>query len=196
MASATPTAQMSVGLVALGLLIERPDNGYQLEQRLHQRLGASGYAKGAVEHALERLERDGDVLRVEGEYVATEGGVVRFERWLHASTSLPPLREELLARVALCRPRNMPRMIQVIREAQLACVSQLEAYNASVLAEEARTDLMGWERHTRCAVLSGEAAWWDARVDWLAQLREGLERALAAHRAEVQAPRPGPPGSV
>ena len=187
---------MSAGLLALGLLIDQSENGYQVEQRVRERLGSTGYSKGAVRNALSRLECRGEVVRegCRGGYVPTEQGVARFKRWLRSSTSLPPMREELLARIAFCGPQDMPRLIEVIREAQLASIAQLEDHNGLLVEEEARTDLKGWERHVACAVSNADAAWWDARIVWLESMRESLRDALATYEAEQRSEHATAPG--
>jgi DNA-binding PadR family transcriptional regulator len=178
---------MSAGVVVLGLLVERPDNGYQLERRLDERLGSAQFGQAAAHHALKRLKKQGFVRLVDGQYVATVGGVEHFERWLRSSTTLPPMREELLARFALCRPKHLPRLIHVIREAELACMAQLEDLNERTREEERSADRRGWEWHMGLAVMTGDAAWWDARIKWLGDLRVCVQNAWLAYEAELRA---------
>ena len=50
---------LSTRHVVLGLLVERPGYGYDLQQRIDARLGFLGLSENAVYKILERLEREG-----------------------------------------------------------------------------------------------------------------------------------------
>jgi hypothetical protein len=91
---------------------------------------------------------------------------------------------ELMDRLALCRPSDMPRLIEVLREAELACTVRLEDLNACTREQERAADLQGWEAHLSVAAMTGTAAWWDARIRWLGDLRAGLQRAWLGYEAE------------
>jgi DNA-binding PadR family transcriptional regulator len=181
---------MSTGMVVLGLLAERPDNGYRLERRLNERLSSARFERGAAQHALKRLSMRGYVRCVEEEYRATASGVERFESWLRSATAMPPERDELMARLALCRPGDMPHLIEVLREAELACTARLEDLNARTREQERSADLQDWEAHMSVAAIAGTAAWWDARIKWLGDLRAGLQRAWLGYEAEQRGAAP------
>ncbi len=38
---------------------------------------------------------------------------------------MPPLRDELHMKIALCRPRNVPRLIEMIAGQELVCLGRL-----------------------------------------------------------------------
>jgi DNA-binding PadR family transcriptional regulator len=186
-----PMSQTSSRLVTLGLVIEQPGSGYQVERRLNERLASTQFGPSAAKHALTRAQRDGLVRRVSGKYEATPTGVEHFERWLRSASVLPPIREELLARVALCRPKDMPRLVEVLREAELACLEVFDSLNRKSRGE--RIAAQGWRGHIDIAVIDSDAAWWDARIKWLTDLREGVQRAWRTYQAER---RPGSPTGV
>ena len=134
MASTVQQSEMSAGEIVLGLLIEQPDTCYHLDKRIAERLGSAQFSRGAASRAVERLlerklVRPADVeerpeLRVvDGRkktvYEATPSGVDHFERWLRASTQTPPVREELHAKIALWGAAELPRLIEIVREAEL-----------------------------------------------------------------------------
>ena len=188
-----PNPQMvalSAGEAVLGLVVERPGNSYQLERRLEGRFGSAQFAHGTAYHALRRLSKQGLIRAVEGDesaraeagclpataYEATTKGIEHFEHWLRASTSTPPVREELLAKIAFCGPADLPRMIEIVREAELACAAQLEDLNERMRRERRLLGDDAWRRLMGVIVTAGDAAWWDARIKWLQALRQYLQR--------------------
>lgn len=192
--SGPETVALSAGEVVLGLVIERPANSYQLQQRLEERFGSAQFAQGTANQAVKRLSKRGllrvvdrdrhPVANVGGErsttYEATREGCEYFESWLRASSTMPPVREELLAKVAFCGPADLPRMIEIVRQAEGACMTQLENLNARARRERqlprADADEDEWRSMMRMIVSDGDYAWWDARIKWLQQLREYLQR--------------------
>src|ERR1019366_9116171 len=58
-------------------------------------------------------------------YEATEEGVDHFETWMLGSSPTPPLRDELHMKIALCSPRNVPRLIDMVYGQELACMGRL-----------------------------------------------------------------------
>jgi len=186
-------SRTSTKLVALGLVIEEPGSGHQIERRLNERLASTQFRQSAAKHALERAETQGLVCKVGRKYQAMPAGVEYFERWLRSSSVLPPVREDLLARVALCRPKDMPRLIEVLREAERACVTVVEVLNEQSRRDAPAMAVRGWRRHIDIAVANSDAAWWDARIKWLEDLLEGVQSAWRAYQAER---RPGGPAGA
>jgi DNA-binding PadR family transcriptional regulator len=194
----------------LGLVIELPGNSYQLEQRLEGRFGSAQFGHATAYHALKRLAKQG-LIRPVGEgdesaanarvqagelpstaYEATEAGITHFRRWLRASTATPPLREELQAKIAFCGPEDLPRMVEIVREAELACAAQLEGLNERMRRERRLQGDDPWRRLMGMIVTAGDVAWWDARIRWLQALRQYLQREGQRYEAE-QRPTPSLP---
>ncbi len=185
---------MSAKYAILGLVIERPGYGYQLAQRLEERFGSSAFAPSGVYSALDQLSRD-ELVRAAGEvgagparraaprmiYEATDQGVDRFEAWMLGSSPAPPLRDELHMKIALCRPRNVPPLIDMVYGQELACMARLRD-----LGQEAERELAGsgqeWSRLMRTLARDAEIASWKARIEWLQNAREMLERLLEDSR--------------
>jgi DNA-binding PadR family transcriptional regulator len=185
MASPTPRSQTSASEVALGLVIERPDTSYRVAQRMKKRLGSTQFADQTVSQALKRLLDQGFVRLAGGEYVATPGGVEHFGEWLYASLPLPPVREELLAKIALCWAEDLPRLIGVVHDAELACTVMVRDLNQRV--REERRELAGiqeWRQRACVIVMGGDLAWWEARITWLENLRGDLEEERKLFQAE------------
>jgi len=200
------TAQpLSAGDAVLGLVIELPGNSYQLEQRLEARFGSAQFSHATAYHALKRLSKQGLISPIEDPgpaaqspasadadvadlpataYEATPAGIAHFRRWLRASTATPPVREELQAKIAFCGPEDLPRMVAIVREAELACAAQLEDLNQRMRRQRLLDRDDAWRRLTGMIVTAGDVAWWDARIKWLQTLRQYLQREGERYAAE------------
>src|SRR4029077_19284513 len=183
---------MSANHAVLGLVIERPGYGYQLAQRLDERFGSSGFAPSGVYSALDQLARD-DYIRSAGEkgtgparraaprtiYEATEEGVDHFESWMLDSSPTPPLRDELHMKIALCRPRNVPRLIDVVCGQELVCLGRRR--DLKTVAEQESAASRDWSQMMRTLAAGAEVAFWNARIEWLQSARELLEQLREEH---------------
>lgn len=182
---------MSAKHAVLGLVIERPGYGYQLAQRLDERFGSSGFAPSGVYSALDQLSRD-ELVRSAGElgagparraaprtiYEATEEGVEHFEAWMLDPSPAPPLRDELHMKIALCRPRNVPRLIDVVAGQELVCLGRLR--DLKRLNEE-NASSREWSSLMGTLAAEAEVAFWNARIEWLQNARELLEQLRDEH---------------
>lgn len=186
--------------IVLGLLIERPGSGYQLEKRLQERFDAYAYAEGTARQTLSRLQQLGFARpvttttrlprsREATAWEATPAGVAAFRAWMRESIAAPPVREELHAKIALCQPRDLPRLIEVVREAERACVFQLQALNRRLSAQRQAPAERSWAASMDLVVAAGEKAWWDSRIKWLQGVRIFLSQELAHQAAPL--PRQG-----
>jgi DNA-binding PadR family transcriptional regulator len=211
-----PTAQvvaLSAGEAVLGLLIEQSGNSYQLERRLEARFGSAQFAHGTAYQAVKRLSKQGLIRALDGDqsitaaraeasglpataYEATAVGVEHFDHWLQASTSMPPVREELLAKISFCAPEDLPRMIEIVREAELACMAQLEGLGERTRRARRLAGNDEWRRLMGIIVSSGDAAWWDARIKWLQALRQYLQREGQRFQAGTGPAASGPASSL
>jgi DNA-binding PadR family transcriptional regulator len=182
---------MSAKHAVLGLVIERPGYGYQLAQRLEERFGSSGFAPSGVYSALDQLSRD-ELVRSAGEmgagrarraaprtiYEATEGGVEHFETWMLDPTPAPPLRDELHMKIALCRPGNVPRLIEAVAGQELVCLGRLQ--DLKRLGEQTAST-RDWSRLMGTLAAEAEIAFWKSRIEWLQNARELLEQLRDEH---------------
>jgi DNA-binding PadR family transcriptional regulator len=192
---------MSAKYAVLGLVIERPGYGYQLAQRLEERFGCSEFAPSGVYSALDQLSRD-SFIRNAGEmgggtsrraaprtiYEATEQGIDHFEAWMLEASPAPPLRDELHMKIALCRPVDLPRLIEMVHGQELACMGRLR--DLKQRADEDPPEPHEWSSLMRTLARDAEVAVWNARIEWLQSARELLEqlceeseRTLARQRA-------------
>ena len=182
---------MSAKHAVLGLVIERPGYGYQLAQRLDESFGSSGFAPSGVYSALDQLSRDA-LVRSAGElgagparraaprtiYEATEEGVEHFEAWMLDPSPAPPLRDELHMKIALCRPRNVPRLIDAVVGQELVCLGRLQ--DLKRLSEETGSS-RDWAGLMGTLASEAEVAFWNARIEWLQNARELLEQLRDEH---------------
>lgn len=196
---------MSAGDIVLGLLVEQPDNSYQLDKRLEEGFPSMQFTRGTAYQALKRLSKKGLVRPMDGEggtpargakvdqgtrYEITASGVRYFKAWIKSSIALPIVREDLLAKIALCTPTDLPEMIETVREAELNCTAKLNAENRRVRRERERSDPGDWGKLIEVIVLSGHSGWWDERIKWLQKLREAMESGLRRYRAQCGAAQP------
>jgi DNA-binding PadR family transcriptional regulator len=172
---------MSAKIAVLGLVIEEPSPAHRLTAKLRQRLSSAEFVDSNVYSALTRLEREGLVVRAHdtsSAYAATEEGVRHFEQWLFASSSAPPLRDELHMKIALCQPRNLPRMIELVYGQELVCLGRVQELKRSF--ERIRPpDPSRWSGLVLVMVRDAELAFWEARLGWLQGVRESLENMSA-----------------
>jgi DNA-binding PadR family transcriptional regulator len=187
---------MSAKHAVLGLVIERPGYGYQLAQRLDERFGSSGFAPSGVYSALDQLSRD-ELVRSAGElgagparraaprtiYEATEEGVEHFESWMLDPSPAPPLRDELHMKIALCRPRNVPRLIEVVTGQEVVCLGRLQDLKRR---SEETVSSRNWSSLMGTLATEAEVAFWNARIEWLQNARELLEQLRDEHEARAR----------
>lgn len=200
MASTVQQSEMSAGEIVLGLLLERPDTCYRLDKRMAERLGSAQFSRGAAAGAVKRLlERDlvrpaeqaetMELRALDGRrktvYEPTPAGVEHFRRWLRASTQTPPVREELHAKIALWGSEDVSRLIEIVREAEMASTLRLQELNRRTRTERQRQDTGEWERTMQLIVIAGEVTWWDARIKWLQDVRRYLESQHERRRAKL-----------
>ena len=209
----TTPQPLSAGEAVLGLVIEQPGNSYQLERRLERRFGSAQFSHATAYHALKRLAKQGLIRPVEDTspaapssaggrsdaaelpataYEATPAGIAHFRRWLRSATAMPPVREELQAKIAFCGPEDLPRMVEIVREAEMACSTQLKDLNERMRRQRLLDRDDAWRRLMGMIGTAGDVAWWDARIKWLQTLRQYLQREGERYAAEQRQPTPPP----
>jgi virulence activator alpha len=86
----------------------------------------------------------------------------------------PPLRDELHMKIALCRPSDLPRLIEIVRGQELACMGRLS--DLKQRADEDPPSAHEWSSLMRTLSRDAEVAVWNARIEWLQSARELLEQ--------------------
>jgi DNA-binding PadR family transcriptional regulator len=183
----------------LGLVIDQPSYAYRIASGVRRQLRFADLADSYPYWALEKLETEGLVRRVDENgdplrngtpgrraiYQATPLGEASFEDWLLSTAAEPPLRDDLHFRIALCRPRDAPRMIELIHGQELVCLGRVQDLKRASEADVGEGS--EWDRMVRLISRDAELAFWHARIEWLQGVREMLE-GLPPESAETPMP--------
>jgi DNA-binding PadR family transcriptional regulator len=179
---------MSAKNAVLGLVIERPGYGYDLARRLEARFGSSGFAPTGVYSALDQLASEALVRSVGSRagatngraaprtiYEATPKGIDHFEEWMLRSSSLAPVRDELYMKIALSRPQNLSRLIELARAQEQDCLARLhELRQPGVNSQQGK--LKAWSELAVLLVRDAEIRQLQARVEWLQKARAIMDK--------------------
>src|SRR5580693_9365860 len=173
---------MSAKNAVLGLVIERPGYGYDLARRLEERFGSSGFAPTGVYSALDQLSSEalvrsagsrGDATNERAAprtiYEATPKGVDRFEEWMLGGSSLAPVRDELYMKIALSKPHNLARLIELARTQEEDCLVRLQELRHP--RGRSRATPKAWSDVAVLLVRDAEIKQLQARVEWLQRAR-------------------------
>jgi len=178
---------MSAKNAVLGLVIERPGYGYDLARRLQERFGSSGFAPTGVYSALDQLTSEA-LVRSAGRrdnganeraaprtiYEATPKGIDRFEEWMLRSSSLAPVRDELYMKLALSKPHNLSRLIELAQAQEEDCLARLAHLKRP--ATRPRGGPTAWPEVAVLLVRDAEVRQLQARVEWLQKARSIMSR--------------------
>jgi DNA-binding PadR family transcriptional regulator len=178
---------MSAKQAVLGLVIERPGYGYDLARRLAERFGSSGFAPTGVYSALDQLSSEALVRsagsRTDGMneraaprtiYEATPKGIDYFEEWMLGGSSLAPVRDELYMKIALSKPHNLARLIELAETQEQACLARLEDLRAP--ATRSKVAPRVWSDVALLLVRDAEIKQLQARVEWLQKARVIMDK--------------------
>lgn len=177
---------MSVKHAVLGLVLERPGYGYELIQRLEERVGGWKPSATAVYPALQLLSRR-ELIRARETpgghrgvvwYEATDAGEDHFRAWMDTPSEIAPLREELLLKLAFARVEDLPRLIDLTREQEQACLDRIVE-----LSGPGDVELLAEERHP-WPVLAGLLLR-DAELDRLRTSIATLQRCRSTMKAAL-----------
>ena|SRR6202035_5203437 len=181
---------MSAKNAVLGLVIERPGYGYDLARRLQDRFGSSGFAPTGVYSALDQLSADELVCSAGSRtdsaneraaprtiYEATPKGVDHFEEWMLGCSSLAPVRDELYMKIALSKPHNLSRLIELARSQEEDCLARLHSLRGPT---SSRGGPKVWSDVAVLLVRDAEVKQLQARVEWLQKARTIMEKLSGA----------------
>jgi DNA-binding PadR family transcriptional regulator len=183
---------MSAKNAVLGLVIEQPGYGYDLARRLEARFGSSGFAPTGVYSALDQLSAEALVCstgsRAAGEnergaprriYEATSKGIDYFEEWMLGSSAVAPVRDELYMKVALSKPHNLPRLIELAQAQEQNCLERLQDLRRPP-RERSVGGPIDWSELAVLLVRDAEIKQLQARVEWLQKARAVMQRLNSA----------------
>lgn len=179
----------------LGLVIERPGYGYELYQRLNQRVEGHEISERAVYPALSSLARsgfiqhslrDGRAHRQRVWYESTPGGVDEFQGWMgRLSDEVASLRSDLRWKLALAKLEDLPDLIEQTRAQQRACVARIEALAREPQPEPPREDQLDWRPMAQLLVRRSDVAHLQTQIEILQAVRRELKAAVRRHASQT-----------
>lgn len=182
---------LSTKHVVLGLLIERPGYGYDLQQRLDTRLGFLGLSETVVYKTLDRLERDGLIEEIPGGgrartrrgmervmYRATPLGIQQFRAWIAQPSERAVVRDELQAKLIIVEPECLPSLLDVAEAQERECLAELNALQRPSLGRAASPDVP-WQDAARMMVEDVSVRWLQCLVEWLGAICEVMEERIS-----------------
>lgn len=202
---------MSVKHAVLGLVIERPGYGYELIQRLEQRIEGWRPSETAVYPALKSLRAEG-MIRARDEavagtavsahrsvvwYEATEAGRDEFRAWVRAPTDVPPQRDPFWLKVAFASAEDLPRLVELARDLEGACLQRMaELGERGGAVDDLRREELEWQEIGQAWLRRTEAAQLAVRIEAVQQIRSAMKRAIQRHeRMQLEAV-PAPPSQL
>ena len=175
---------MSVRLVILGLLQERPLYGYELKQIIEERMGDwTSIAFGSIYFALSKLAEEGFVEKIATEqegnrpsrsiYQVTDAGRAEFLRLLRQVWSEPE-RHYFALDIVLAFMEALP--VEEVKGCLRGRVAQLEAVIQHVTAH--RAEQLAEEETPRlaAAIFDHSLVHFQAELDWTQDLLDKVER--------------------
>jgi DNA-binding PadR family transcriptional regulator len=181
---------LSTRHVVLGLLVERPGYGYDLQQRIDARLRFLGLSESAVYKILERLEADGWIEEAGQRrfgatrrgaprvmYRATPLGRERFKQWMAAPCDRALVRDELQAKLNVADPHDLPSLLAIAEAQSRECLAELAALQRPVLARAAELDVP-WHDAATIMVDDFRLRSLQTLVDWLEAICELIEERI------------------
>lgn len=164
----------------LGLLLERPGYGYELAQRLNERMGpAWKLTPSSIYPVLERLESEQLVRRTVKDlpsrqrqrervmFHATDAATDAFEQWLERPARKEPIRTELFAKIAVARPKDAERLLDALEAYELDCRTLLEAGEGRVVTDAGVPERRPWNAMLAELIESATGDQLRAELDWI-----------------------------
>jgi DNA-binding PadR family transcriptional regulator len=183
------TQRATLKHAVLGLVLEKPSYGYELMNRLEQRMP---YWRGTgVYSVLDRLETEefvvgGDGRRVGSQrsapktvYHGTDAGRAFFHEWLLKPTEFTPSVQELDLKISLSGPDEWPALIDQIAGQELYCMNELT--KLTVAQPPPVSSPSDWPGASIALQRNAEAKMLQVRVEWLQEVRATM-RALLERR--------------
>lgn len=182
---------LSTNHVVLGLVIDRPGYGYELQQRLDERLGFLGLSDTVVYRVLDRLEQDDQIVESGPKsfgatrrgsprvmYAATDHGRREFRRWMREPCERALVRDELHAKLVLVEPADIGHLTAQVIEQERMCVEELTSMTRAPLGDLVATDV-AWSSIAAVLIDEARAIRLQGTIDWLQRVRAVLERRAA-----------------
>lgn len=169
-------------------LVEQPAHGYDLTNRLNQRMGPVLQVDARrVYEALLQLEKEGLAISVEEEaaaapnrrrrvFSATELALATHEAWLRERQPLPVVRTNLHALIAFSRAEHAPQLLAMLEEYELDCMEMQER------TTEPEVEGGSWRSRMIAAGRAAATEQLRAELRWIALVRREIEDHLGIRR--------------
>jgi DNA-binding PadR family transcriptional regulator len=172
--------------VALGLLIERPGYGYDLEVRFNERVRFLSLSRKLSYRLIDQLREEGWIEPVGPKqagktergaprliYGATASGREEFSRWIAEPCEIGIVREEVHVKVVLSQSPDWPRVIELTEKLERTCLAAMrEMQDASGLTSDQLADPeIPWDTVAAVLVDDAEIARLQGMIDWLQRVR-------------------------
>lgn len=108
---------------------------------------------------------------------ATQMDMELFRNWVMPSASMPSVRE-LRSRIALYQANDLPRMIEIMREAEVACMVRLGDLKRQIRKEREEAIVPSVELDMSVLIWGEAVERWHTRITWLQNVRMYLEKEL------------------
>ena len=184
---------LSTKHVVLGLVVERPGYGYDLQQRIDNRFGFLGLSQRVIYRVLDRLQDDGlveplgvkQVGRTERGsprviYGATPRGTQEFSRWIAEPCEIGVAREEVHVKLVLSQPPDWPRVIELTESLERACLAAMRELQegAGPSFDQLVDPALPWETVAGVLVDDAECTRLQGMIDWLQRVRVVVRRRM------------------
>jgi DNA-binding PadR family transcriptional regulator len=182
---------MNARYAVLGLLIEEPDHGYRLAQRMQARLGSPRVRSTYVYRLLRELELEGLIRRAREEprgggsprvvFEVTELGERDFGGWIRTPLALTLIFEELFVKIAVSRVEDLPELVVQVRQHERDCLAMQKQ-----LQESARRpgSERGWSRSTAVMLRNMGIDNLQTMLDWLQRMALVMDREIEEQRRD------------
>jgi len=184
---------LSTKHVVLGLLLERPGYGYDLQQRMDDRFSFLQLSETAIYRLLDSLQRDGYIeesgRKVIGgtrrgsprvTYAPTDAGTAEFQQWMAQPCATTAVREALHAKLILSDPDDLPQLVEQVIHQERETLAELATFQQPAVPGSA-VDEVPWGTVAAMLVNDAHARRLQATISWLQQVRTVLRARIAEH---------------
>jgi DNA-binding PadR family transcriptional regulator len=192
---------LSTKHVVLGLLVERPGYGYDLQLRFQERFRFLSLSEKVTYKVIDQLKEDGWIERVgikhAGQtergaprviYGATAAGREEFSRWIAEPCEIGIAREEVHVKVVLSQPPDWPRVIELTEKLEKTCLAAMHELQANTgpTFDQLADPEIPWDVVAAVLVDDAECTRLQGMIDWLQRAR-----IVVRHRMDPPAQRTG-----
>lgn len=168
----------------LALMLERPGHGYDLANRLRERLGDSwSINRTYIYSLLDELEAEGLIVgraeparqgrRVLVTFHPTELTPLALSQWMQTLTPREPVRIGLQAKIAVAREEDAPCLLEALREYERECLQLLQG------AASAHTKRRHWKMLVLDCARDAVDGQLRAEIEWARRTRQRIAEHLA-----------------